>query len=94
MLPFSRWCSRTSCEDSCLILVVSNILPANARGVLLATDVAARGLDIPDVQHVIHYQVPKTTEAGFSSKLAFSFHFMRMCVAAHRSADTYKVKKS
>ncbi|XP_007942733.1 ATP-dependent RNA helicase DDX24 [Orycteropus afer afer] len=30
--------------------------------VLLATDVAARGLDIPGVQHVIHYQVPRTSE--------------------------------
>lgn len=30
--------------------------------VLLATDVAARGLDIPKVQHVIHYQVPHTSE--------------------------------
>uniref|UniRef100_A0A915PY16 ATP-dependent RNA helicase n=1 Tax=Setaria digitata TaxID=48799 RepID=A0A915PY16_9BILA len=30
--------------------------------VLLATDVAARGLDIRDVEHVIHYQVPKTAE--------------------------------
>ncbi|MED6234882.1 hypothetical protein ATANTOWER_006272 [Ataeniobius toweri] len=30
--------------------------------VLLTTDVAARGLDIPDVQHVIHYQVPRTSE--------------------------------
>ncbi|XP_006879266.1 PREDICTED: ATP-dependent RNA helicase DDX24 [Elephantulus edwardii] len=30
--------------------------------VLLATDVAARGLDIPEVQHVIHYQVPRTSE--------------------------------
>lgn len=30
--------------------------------VLLATDVAARGLDIPKVQHVIHYQVPRTSE--------------------------------
>ncbi|XP_069570962.1 ATP-dependent RNA helicase DDX24 [Brachyistius frenatus] len=29
---------------------------------LLTTDVAARGLDIPDVQHVIHYQVPRTSE--------------------------------
>ncbi|VDK86056.1 unnamed protein product [Litomosoides sigmodontis] len=30
--------------------------------VLFATDVAARGLDIRDVQHVIHYQVPRTAE--------------------------------
>ncbi|XP_078090408.1 ATP-dependent RNA helicase DDX24 isoform X2 [Mustelus asterias] len=30
--------------------------------VLLTTDVAARGLDIPNVQHVIHYQVPRATE--------------------------------
>ena len=33
-------------------------------GVLLATDVAARGLDIPNVQHVIHYQVPRTSEVS------------------------------
>lgn len=31
-------------------------------GLLVATDVAARGLDIPNVQHVIHYQVPRTSE--------------------------------
>ncbi|GAB6025895.1 ATP-dependent RNA helicase ddx24, variant 2 [Chamberlinius hualienensis] len=30
---------------------------------LLATDVAARGLDIPNIQHVIHYQVPRTSES-------------------------------
>ena len=34
----------------------------NPRGVMVATDVAARGLDIKDVQHVIHYQVPRTSE--------------------------------
>ncbi|XP_068110754.1 ATP-dependent RNA helicase DDX24 [Hyperolius riggenbachi] len=32
------------------------------RCVLLATDVAARGLDIPNIQHVLHYQVPRTSE--------------------------------
>lgn len=31
-------------------------------GFLIATDVAARGLDIPNVEHVIHYQVPRTSE--------------------------------
>jgi superfamily II DNA/RNA helicase len=34
----------------------------NDRGFLIATDVAARGLDIPDVEHVVHYQVPRTSE--------------------------------
>nr|XP_034181790.1 ATP-dependent RNA helicase DDX24 [Osmia lignaria]XP_034181791.1 ATP-dependent RNA helicase DDX24 [Osmia lignaria] len=36
---------------------------ANENGVLIATDVAARGLDIPNVEHVIHYQVPRTSES-------------------------------
>ncbi len=36
---------------------------ASDRGLLIASDVAARGLDIPNVQHVIHYQVPKTSES-------------------------------
>jgi ATP-dependent RNA helicase DDX24/MAK5 len=35
---------------------------ANDHGLLLATDVAARGLDIVGVNHVIHYDVPRTAE--------------------------------
>jgi ATP-dependent RNA helicase DDX24/MAK5 len=35
---------------------------------LVATDVAARGLDIKGVQHVIHYQLPRTVEVWVSNQ--------------------------
>jgi ATP-dependent RNA helicase DDX24/MAK5 len=36
---------------------------SHAHSILLATDIAARGLDIPLVSHVVHYQIPRTVDA-------------------------------
>ncbi|KAG8799847.1 ATP-dependent RNA helicase [Serendipita sp. 399] len=33
---------------------------SSPNGLLLATDIAARGLDIPSIDHVIHYQIPRS----------------------------------
>ncbi|XP_019181106.1 PREDICTED: DEAD-box ATP-dependent RNA helicase 13 [Ipomoea nil] len=35
---------------------------SNENGILIATDVAARGLDIPGVRTVVHYQLPHSAE--------------------------------
>ncbi len=36
---------------------------SGAQHVLIATDLAARGLDIPEIQHVVHYQLPMHHDA-------------------------------
>lgn len=37
---------------------------AGAADVLVATDVAAKGLDFPDIQHVINFDMPKEVGGG------------------------------
>jgi len=34
-----------------------------AHNILIATDLASRGLDIPEIKHVVHYQLPTHEEA-------------------------------
>jgi len=36
---------------------------AGANTILIATDLASRGLDVPEIRHVVHYQLPPTPEA-------------------------------
>lgn len=60
-----------------------NDFKANKARVLVATDVAARGLDIPNVSHVINYDIPQTyddyvhrigrTGRGGKTGIAFTF---------------------
>lgn len=52
--------------------------------VLLATDIAARGLDIPAVDHVIHYQSPRSADAyvhrnGRTARASMSGFSLLMC---------------
>jgi len=35
---------------------------SSAKSILVATDIAARGLDIANVQHVVHYHLPRATD--------------------------------
>ena len=36
----------------------------NEDGILVATDVLARGLDIPGIRTVVHYQLPHSAEVS------------------------------
>mmetsp|Transcript_10147 Transcript_10147/g.15202 ORF Transcript_10147/g.15202 Transcript_10147/m.15202 type:complete len:949 (+) Transcript_10147:121-2967(+) len=41
---------------------VESITESNSRSIVVASDVAARGLDIPSVATVVHYDVPRATD--------------------------------
>jgi len=50
-------------QDSCSSQINFCSFKTIPNAVLLATDIAARGLDIPAVDHVIHFQIPRTADA-------------------------------
>ena len=70
MLGFIIWCwdavfllTQTSFNDHFYYeLWWTASLAERSPSLLVASDVAARGLDIQGVDHVIHYQVPFTVE--------------------------------
>lgn len=70
---------------------------ANERGVLIATDVAARGLDIPMIQHVVHYHLPRTADmyvhrSGRTARAGSEGVSVLLC-AANEAAPLMKLKK-
>lgn len=57
--------------------------------ILLATDIAARGLDIPAIDHVIHYQIPRSADAyvhrnGRTARAESKGFSMLMCAPEER----------
>ena len=48
----------------CGLLLFSPRFVSARSGLLLASDVAARGLDISKIEHIIHYQVPKNPDVS------------------------------
>ena len=41
-----------------------DLFKAGRKDVLVATDVASKGLDFPDIQHVVNYDMPEEIEVG------------------------------
>lgn len=68
------------------------------RGVLIATDVAARGLDIPLVQHVIHYHLPRSADiyvhrSGRTARAGNKGMSLVLCSPEEASGPLVKLKR-
>lgn len=71
---------------------------ANEHGILIATDVAARGLDIPLIQHVVHYHLPRTADmyvhrSGRTARAGSEGVSILLCAANEASGPLVKLKK-
>lgn len=70
-------------------MIFTNSFKSNPHAVLLATDIASRGLDIPSVDHVVHYQIPRTADAyvhrnGRTARASRKGFGMLMCAPDER----------
>lgn len=54
--------SHTKIHSQLIYQKKKNRFKSTPNAILLATDIAARGLDIPAVDHVIHYQIPRSAD--------------------------------
>ncbi|KAI4469412.1 rna helicase [Holotrichia oblita] len=71
----------------------------NDNCILIATDVAARGLDISNIQHVIHYQTPRTRKTEDLPLFPIQENYLdavkkRVNLAREIDKLEFKVKKS
>ncbi|VEU19740.1 DEKNAAC100420 [Brettanomyces naardenensis] len=70
----------------------------NRSSVLIASDVAARGLDIPGIQHVVHYHLPRTADtyihrSGRTARAGREGVSIVLCSPQEASGPLHKLRK-
>lgn len=76
-----HWCSIRATNSETFYFCLSQAIDrfrGSQNGILIATDVAARGLDIPGVRTVVHYQLPHSAEVSRTQFTLFEL-FLYMC---------------
>ncbi|ANB14659.1 Mak5p [Sugiyamaella lignohabitans] len=72
---------------------------ANDKSILVATDVAARGLDIPLIDHVVHYHLPRTADmyihrSGRTARAGNEGVSLLLCSPDEASGPLIKLKRA